>query len=421
LHWVALGSLISLWACNPSDFDHVSAGMRDARAGDASSTSGSREAGSSVDATRSGDPKDAGSSPAPTDSGSAIRPQPDVTPTPPACPHAADPSNVHVSNADVGALAIPSWVANRTASAAARVGDRALVLFAAPDGTSMAGWGSRSDLMSSPPHLDEHEPFVPLFAAGAVPGDASLSISSALEDQDGALIFFVSSHVFLIGEAGLARVPLNGARADVLRAAGELFPKGDQDAGTERPWMPAFVSGPLRVQVAGIDYIYLYGCQAHPDHLDEESGGAHEGPCRLARVPRADVARGERYKFWNGSGWSDDAAQAAVVMDHVWQSPSVAFNRYLGKYLALHSDAHSIVALRWADRPEGPWQPLGSFMTLPATGGFATTFAALEHPALRDACEQVLYVSYIRTLNVKQTDGAMGVEYTTRLTRVELE
>jgi hypothetical protein len=339
-------------------------------------------------------------------------------PGPAPCEHANDLTKVALSVSEFGALSAPSWAKQRTAASTATVQDRVLIVFSIPGGFGMAGWGTAAALLSSPPHLEEQPPFVPLFESSAIPSDRSLSVGSAVAIGDSALVYFASAQGFFNDAAGLARVARNGAQAEVLRSAGALFP-APMSGSDPAPWRPAFISGAVAIADAGTEYVYVYGCQPNPNNPDEQQSGAHEGPCRLARVPRSDVAMGERYRYWSGTDWVDDVSRAAIVLDHAPSGLSVSHNDYLGKYLAVHSGPWNTVVLRWADRPEGPWQALGQFNTITATGGFGTTFGAIEVPMLRDSCQRVLSMIYSSTQNATQPDGTTTLDFSSRLVRVE--
>lgn len=321
-----------------------------------------------------------------------------------------------LATSEVGELSIPSWVDQRALAATAFVKDRVLLVFTVPGRSGMAAWGGVADLSSSPPRLTEQSPYLPLFDSNAIPADRSFSVGSAVSDGDSALVYFASSRGFDIDAAGIGRVSLEANTADVLRAAGALFPPQANDPA----WRPAFVNGALVVTEGDVDYVYVYGCQPNPDNADEAGGGVHAAPCRLARVPRPDAATAESYRYWSGSDWSEDVASAAVVIDHTSGGLSVSYNSYVGKYLAVNSTPGNSVVVRWADRPEGPWSALGEFSTVMASGGFGTTFGALELTGLRDSCQRVTYISYTTSVSAPTASDANAVDFATRFVRVEL-
>jgi len=357
----------------------------------------------------------AGGQPAP-DGGVDAGPDSSMPPTV-ECAHARDPHAVTVTYAEAGAIAVPSWVSERSGAAATRVGDKAFAVFNTREGLVMAAWGRREGLLAAPAHYDDGKNFVPLFDADATPAEYTVGAASALEDKDSALVFFTALKGFYSVGTGIARVPVDAVRAQILRPASALSSGDDADAGAgHAPWEPPFTTGALAVRDGATDFVYLYGCGANPNAPDEANGQAHESPCRLARIPRADLVRAERFRYWDGRSFQADVARALPVVDHVGAPLSVSYNRYLGRYLALGSQVTSRVVLLSAERPEGPWEALGEASTLPSTGGFGTSFAAIELPALRSACDDVLYISYVRTPRV----DSGGSTFITQLARIEL-
>jgi hypothetical protein len=182
-----------------------------------------------------------------------------------------------------------------------------------------------------------------------------------------------------------------------------------------------YASGLVVEQTNAGPQLYLYACHSNPNNPDETASGLLAAPCRVARVALADVGDHRAYHHWNGSGWVDDPAQAVPAIAGVPGGLTVSFNRYLGKYLAVHSGPADNVMLRAADRPEGPWNTLGSFGTMPGGGPFGISLRGAEHPALRDACQRVIYVSYTREIETSDETGAVITRTESRLVRVELK
>jgi hypothetical protein len=432
-------------ACAPSDFDHLmhavpagdagqqpprDAGSMSTPALDAAMDSGSRV---QMDAGMQMVPvvptRDAGrpESDASVDAGGGnvvMPPEPkheedSGTPTP-VCPHAKDPTMVQVSPFEAGALVIPPFTADRAGIVSTMVGQRVLWLFTL-SGAQMAGWGSRQSLLSSPPHLEEPGPFVPLLPAGTVPDGSEVAIGSvlALNDRE-AWFFFAATRWFTLENVGLARIGVDQASAQIVRASGELFPQPAVPDGGSAPWRPAFMTGAIAVEETAGNFVYLYACQANPDVMDEQPGGAQANPCRLARVLRAGVAQGASYRYWNGWTWVADVQKASVVIHGVQTELSVSYNNYLSKYLAVHTQVPNSIVLQIADHPWGPWKMLTKFPTMESTAGFRTTLRANEHPELRDACHQVTYVSYVKPWATSQ-DAGTDLHYETRLMRLQLD
>jgi hypothetical protein len=125
-------------------------------------------------------------------------------------------------------------------------------------------------------------------------------------------------------------------------------------------------------------------------------------PYGVARVPQAQVADRAAYRFWNGREWTGDVRAAAGVVSGIPGALSVAYNPYLGAFLAVHSAPLSNdVVGRTAPRPEGPWSaPVTLFTGLPplARGEFNVDYAGFEHPELAQDGGRRLFVSYHRPL-----------------------
>jgi len=97
----------------------------------------------------------------------------------------------------------------------------------------------------------------------------------------------------------------------------------------------------------GMDgHAYVHGCFER---------SSWDWVCRLARVDPESAGDPDAYEYWDGSGWSDRVEQAVPVMTGA-TGLSIAWNGYLGKYLAVHTRflANDVVA-RTAAEPWGPW------------------------------------------------------------------
>ncbi|MEE2056587.1 DUF4185 domain-containing protein [Rhodococcus artemisiae] len=113
----------------------------------------------------------------------------------------------------------------------------------------------------------------------------------------------------------------------------------------------------------GDGFVYEYGTPS----------GRH-GSALLARVPEADIENLAAYTYWNGTTWVPELAQAVPVIPSPVSELSVQWNDYLGKYVAMYTDATNSLVIRQADRPEGPWsgtQTILSGVLVPSLyGGF---------------------------------------------------
>ena len=127
--------------------------------------------------------------------------------------------------------------------------------------------------------------------------------------------------------------------------------------------------------------------------------------CKLGRAPVADAGVRAAYAFFDGTTWQPDIAQAAVVIDELGGTPTISWNPWLGRYLAITGRIlSSTVQLRTADRIEGPWS---APVELPAsadgasglyapTNADAYNYAIVEHTALRSADGRAIVISYSR-------------------------
>src|SRR5699024_9419076 len=73
-------------------------------------------------------------------------------------------------------------------------------------------------------------------------------------------------------------------------------------------------------------YVYLFGTPAG------RSGSAY-----LSRVRQKDLGKTGAYEYWDGSAWSGDVDDAAVVLDGRVSELSVDYNEYLNKYIAMYT------------------------------------------------------------------------------------
>ncbi len=153
------------------------------------------------------------------------------------------------------------------------------------------------------------------------------------------------------------------------------------------------------------DDLYAYSC--------EPASSVWGKPCRLARVPLADVLDRGAWRFWDGDDWSTDPDEAATLFEGNSQL-SVHFNPHLEAYLAVHVDGmNDDVVLRTAPAPEGPWSEQEfAFAAEPAHGdGFV--YCGVGHDELMGDGGRLEYVSYYR--------GTADWEGEIRLVEVEVE
>jgi len=153
------------------------------------------------------------------------------------------------------------------------------------------------------------------------------------------------------------------------------------------PEEPQFASAVTREG----DWLYLYGIR--------KTGLAQE--CFLARVESAMLPSLDRWRYWDGTGWSRHVSTAVPLFQGPPNELSVSWNPYLGRWLAVHSIAMtgSIVA-RTAEKPEGPWSPGVPIADIEAGQERALpypflVYAAKEHPTLRQLGGKRICVTFV--------------------------
>jgi len=169
-----------------------------------------------------------------------------------------------------------------------------------------------------------------------------------------------------------------------------VSPEADAPTILFGPAEPAWGSAALAVD----GWMYAYACEA------QNLGSS----CRLARVPLEAALDRSAWQFFAGDGrWGNDWKDARTVLDGgiTWGILSVHWNPFLGRFPAIYSrtlDAR--VAIRVADRPEGPWSDAGMIEvdTLHSGPGWFWTNTSLGHPELSPDGGRTEYVTYRRNM-----------------------
>lgn len=130
----------------------------------------------------------------------------------------------------------------------------------------------------------------------------------------------------------------------------------------------------------------------------------------VARVPGHDVSRVDKWEYWNGTGWTRNAAQSAPIQDHVANEYSVT--EFRDGYLMVTQDtseafSNKIVAYTSCS-PTGPFVNQTELFRTPETGLWGSygdpniiTYNAHVHPQFSDDDE--LLISYnVNTLDNEQ-------------------
>ena len=147
---------------------------------------------------------------------------------------------------------------------------------------------------------------------------------------------------------------------------------------------PAFGSAAVVVQ----SIVYVFGCNLE----------GFSKPCRLARVPLADITDRRAWEFYGTSQkWQKDIDSCQVVLNGN-DMMSVSYNHYLERYLAAYSQPMSTgVMLRTAKNIEGPWsQPYKAFAAKEPENTIGWIYDAMEHPEYAEKNGKVIYITYSR-------------------------
>lgn len=140
------------------------------------------------------------------------------------------------------------------------------------------------------------------------------------------------------------------------------------------------------------EYLYVVGVQTR--------AGRKYG--KIARVLKSRIAQFAGYEYYAGGDtaprWTGNAIDAADVEGLV-DFPtelSIAFNRYLGGYVAVHSVGLSERGrLSLAPNPWGPYKPIGEIGTPHRAFGRGFCYAGKEHPELSEEDGRVIYITYV--------------------------
>jgi serine/threonine protein kinase/tetratricopeptide (TPR) repeat protein len=162
--------------------------------------------------------------------------------------------------------------------------------------------------------------------------------------------------------------------------------------GTEDPTLlfdagePPLGSGAL---VVG-DWLYAYAC--------EQPEGRFALPCLLARVPMDRALDRREWRFYAGGVWVPDWRSATSVID-AGHLMSVAWNDYLDRYVAVYTPVvSSLIFVRTADRPEGPWSEEIIIEGIAPAVGFQWISSGVGHAELAREGGRVELLTYARHL-----------------------
>ena len=140
------------------------------------------------------------------------------------------------------------------------------------------------------------------------------------------------------------------------------------------------------------EYLYLYGVVQDSNKIQK---------CYLARVLKTELETLKNYEYYSNDVWTKNIKEASVLFTGMPNELSVSYNKYLKKYLAVHSlDLTGKIVARTSNTPWGKWsQPVELFQVeLPEQNNLpypALIYAGKEHPYLSKDGGKTIYVTYI--------------------------
>ena len=268
---------------------------------------------------------------------------------------------------------------------------------AGPDALTVKG---PTDVAGAPLQLIPHSTGEPDEACALQPGAVVWDGA-----RDRALVFYRKTRTPVVSGGDPTRVgtslaiwgrPDQPATRPVVRpGAAEPTLLFDAD---EPPWGSAALAiGP---------WLYAYACvPAKPFGM----------PCRLARVPLERALDRTTWRFYARGSWTSDWHAATPVVDGFDQM-SVERNDYLGKDVAVITRLwSSVISLRTADRPEGPWSEVALLEVPPPGLGFQWIGAGVSHPELAKEGGRRGVLTYTRAVGADgEETRALEIEFRKR-------
>ncbi len=141
-------------------------------------------------------------------------------------------------------------------------------------------------------------------------------------------------------------------------------------------------------------WMYFYGVVPSDDNIQK---------CYVGRVLSDNIEDINSYEYLTSfkPEWSTKIKKAIPIFTNVPNELSVSYNKYLGKYLAVHSfDLTGKIVARTSENPWGPWsEPYELFhvkakreLELPYP---VLVYAGKERPELAEEDGKIIYVTYI--------------------------
>lgn len=125
-------------------------------------------------------------------------------------------------------------------------------------------------------------------------------------------------------------------------------------------------------------------------------------PATLARVPKERIGDSSAYEYFAGTAesprWSRNVSDAADIegLSQIPSVISVAWNEYLGGYLAVHQvNTSERIEFCIAKEPWGPYEKIGEIGA--PHKAFSKTFCydGAEHPELEEENGRILHVTFV--------------------------
>jgi hypothetical protein len=129
--------------------------------------------------------------------------------------------------------------------------------------------------------------------------------------------------------------------------------------------------------------------------------GQGEKSARLARVRTDRIGELAAYEYLVAATpsphWSSDPSRAGIVEGLTgFSEASIAYNRYLGGWLAVHSvGLDQKVRLCLAPEPWGPYRTIAEIGAPHQAFANAFCYAGKEHPELAEQGGKVIYITYV--------------------------
>ncbi|GAB3431566.1 DUF4185 domain-containing protein [Flindersiella endophytica] len=117
-------------------------------------------------------------------------------------------------------------------------------------------------------------------------------------------------------------------------------------------------------------YVYLFG-----------TANGRLSNIHLARVPEKSVLDKAAWRYWDGNRWQSDDLKAAPIVAAPSGELSVAYNKYLGRWIMMYLDENqAAIVMREASSPLGPWSGGKVVVRGGAEGQYGGLYAPTIHP-----------------------------------------